>query len=659
MRNSLKLFLAGAVLLLACSLPSAAAGKTINLSSPDGHLKVTVVADGGLSYSVLYDDEVLILPSRVGITPVGAAEFGSLRPGRVTRRSVDETFDAIAYKRARVRDNFNEAALSFKDCDFIVRAYDDCIAWRFVSKSKVPFKVASEREEFNFPGNWNTYVAGVGSFFSSHESRYDHLALSEVSGERLGLLPLMVEVPDGKKIDIMEASLFNYPGMYLQGTGGNSLKGTWAPLPKDVEQGGHNMLQGIVKSRHDYLAECSAGEAFPWRIVAVVDEDIKLTDNDIVYRLADAPAPGSDWSWLRPGKVAWDWWNDWNITGVDFKSGVNTPTYKAYIDFASENGIEYVILDEGWSVNRAADLMQIVPEIDLPGIISYAASKNVGIILWAGYWAFNRDMENVCAHYSRMGVKGFKIDFMDRDDQAMVDFYTRAAETCARYRLVADFHGAFKPVGLNRRFPNVLNYEGVFGLENMKWVDPDVDQPLYDVCIPYLRMAAGPMDYTQGAMKNAARGLYYPLGSSPMSMGTRCHQLGEYMIFDSPLCMLCDSPSNYRKESECTGFIAKVPTVWDETLPLDGRVGEYIVMARKKGDAWYVGGITNWDERDVVVDLSFLGEGDWEAELFRDGVNADRDGTDYRREVLRLDDGRSLSLHMAPAGGFALVLRRR
>ena len=659
MRNYLKLFLAGAALLFACAMPSNAAGKIINLSSPDGHLKVVVNADNGLCYSVFYDDQALILPSRVGITPVGAAEYGTLRPGKVTRRSVDVTFDAIAYKRARVRDNFNEAVLSFKDCDFVVRAYDDCIAWRFISKSKVPFKVASEREEFNFPGDWNTYVACMEDFVNSYESTYEHGPLSGVSGKLLGLLPLMVEVPDGKKIDIMEASLFNYPGMYLQGTGGNTLKGIWAPLPDDVNRGGHNALEGMVEKRHDYLAECSAGEAFPWRIVAVVQEDIRLTDNDIVYRLADAPTPGSDWSWVRPGKVAWDWWNDWNITGVDFKSGVNTATYKAYIDFASDYGIEYVILDEGWSVNGVADLMQIVPEIDMPEILSYAASKNVGIILWAGYWAFNRDMDNVCRHYSGMGVKGFKIDFMNRDDQEMVDFYTRAAETCAKYHLLADFHGAYKPVGLNRRFPNVVNYEGVFGLENMKWSPADTDQPLYDVSIPFLRMAAGPLDYTQGAMKNAAKGHYHPVWSEPMSMGTRCHQLGEYMIFDSPLCMLCDSPSNYRKEPECTGFIAKLPTVWDETLPLAGKVGDYVVMARTKGDDWYVGGITNWDERDVVLDLSFLGEGVWEAELFRDGVNADRNGTDYRREVLTLENSRTLPLHMAPGGGFALVLRRR
>ena len=405
MHNTLKLFLTGAVLLFAGILSAAAAAKSFSLSSPDGRLKVVVDADNGISYSVSYDDRTLILPSHVGITPAGAAEYGTLRPGKVSRRSVDVTFDAIAYKRARVRDNFNEAMLSFKDCDFVVRAYDDCIAWRFISKSKVPFKVASEREEFNFPGEWNTYVAYMDGFFNSYESTYEHGPLSGVSGERLGLLPVMVEVPDGMKIDIMEASLFNYPGMYLQGTGGNSLNGIWPQLPNDVKQGGHNMLEGLVRSRHDYLAECSAGEAFPWRIVAVVKEDIQLTDNDIVYRLADAPAPGSDWSWIRPGKVAWDWWNDWNITGVDFKSGVNTDTYKAYIDFASENGIEYVILDEGWSVNLAADLMQIVPEIDMPGILSYAASKNVGIILWAGYWAFDRDMDNVCRHYSEMGVK--------------------------------------------------------------------------------------------------------------------------------------------------------------------------------------------------------------------------------------------------------------
>ena len=357
---------------------------------------------------------------------------------------------------------------------------------------------------------------------------------------------------------------------------------------------------------------------------------------------------------VKPGKVAWDWWNDWNISGVDFKSGVNNDTYKHYIDFASEHGIEYVILDEGWAVNRQADLMQVVPEIDLPMLCAYAAQKNVGLILWAGYWAFNRDMEGVCKHYSAMGIKGWKIDFMDRDDDEMVRFYEKAAATAAKYHLLVDFHGAFKPAGLQRTYPNVLNFEGIHGLEQMKWSSPEVDQVTYDVTVPFTRLVAGPADYTQGAMRNATRSNYYPCNSEPMSQGTRCHQLAEYLVFDAPLTMLCDSPSNYRKEEECASFIASIPTVWDETIALEGKIAEYVVIARRKGSKWYVGALGNWDERDLVINLSRLGIGAKQGEVYVDGVNADKKAQDYRHETVSLNG--IWKVHLAPGGGAVLVL---
>ncbi len=661
-------FIGAWALCMALFLPLSAANPPVTASSPDGRLGVAITADGHLSYSVTFDGETLLEPSVIGITTMDGTSYGSGKLRKVSRRSVDESFPAVAYKRSTVRDRFNEVTLQFKECRVIFRAYDDCIAYRFVSLSKVPFKVKSENAAFNFAGDWNAFVpytTGIDGipmenyFHTSFESHYTHGPLSEVRTDHPVFLPVMVEAPGGKKINIMESALYNYPGMYLLGTGGNVLKGQWAPVPDEIEQGGHNMLQGQVKSYKDCLAECGPMEEFPWRIVAVSEKDVQMADNDIVYRLGDAPAQGSDWSWLRPGKVAWDWWNDWNIKGVDFESGINTETYKYYIDFAAANGIEYVIMDEGWAVNMKADLMQVVPEIDLPEIVRYGQSKGVGIVLWAGYWAFNRDMEEVCRHFSAMGVKGFKIDFMDRDDQPMVAFYEKAAATAAKYHLFVDFHGAFKPVGLCRKYPNVLNYEGVFGLENMKWAPEDTDQPRYDVTIPFIRMAAGRMDYTQGAMKNAARHSYHPFYSSPMSMGTRCHQLAEYVVFDSPFCMLCDSPSNYMGEPESLEYIAKIPTVFDESLGIDGEVGEYIVMARKKDGVWYVGGTTNWTARDYTLDLTFLGEGAWEAEIFRDGANAHREGTDYKREFRQVGASDALQLHLAPAGGFAIVLRPR
>lgn len=391
----------------------------------------------------------------------------------------------------------------------------------------------------------------------------------------------------------------------------------------------------------------------------VSTSDSQLAVNDMVWKLSPKQDAGTDYGWVKPGKVAWDWWNDWNLYGVDFKAGINNETYKYYIDFASAHGIAYVILDEGWAVNLQADLFQVIPEIDIQELVDYGKERGVGIILWAGYWAFNRDMEKVCRHYSEMGVKGFKVDFMDRDDQLMVNFHARAAETAARYDLMLDFHGTYKPTGLSRRWPNVVNYEGVHGLEQMKWRPKECDQVTYDVTVPFIRMAAGPMDYTQGAMRNASKSNYRPVYNEPMSQGTRCRQLAEYVVFDSPLNMLCDSPSNYIAEVECTEFIAACPETWDESLGVNGEIGKYITIARRSGDAWYVGALTNWDERDITLDLSFLGEGDWTLDIFQDGPNAEKAARDYVHTTANVPAGRKITARLAPGGGWAAKITRK
>lgn len=469
----------------------------------------------------------------------------------------------------------------------------------------------------------------------------------------------MAEAAGDKRILITEADLESYPGMYLTSEDQLplTLKGLFARVPAKVEQGGHNQLQMQVTKRENFIAKTTGSRSFPWRVCIVTDNDVTLAVSDMVYRLA-APSRIDDTSWIRPGKVAWDWWNDWNIYGVDFKAGINNKTYKYYIDFASEHGIEYVILDEGWAVNLQADLMKVIPEIDIPELVEYGRDRGVDIILWAGYHAFDRDMEEVCRHYAGMGVKGFKVDFMDRDDQELVDFIYRASETAARHKLLLDFHGMYKPTGVSRTWPNVLNFEGVHGLEQLKWSPESVDMVTYDVTVPFIRMAAGPMDYTQGAMRNAAQGNYRPVNSEPMSQGTRCRQLALYVVFNSPLNMLCDSPTEYMREPESLEFIASIPTVWDETQPLEGSVGEYVTLARRSGNNWYVGGITGWEKREVTVNLSFLPAGTYEMTLYRDGANAHRKGSDYSKEVRTVSSSENITLHMAPGGGFAAKLRK-
>ena len=642
---------------------NAVAQTNFEVVSPDGTLTADIcISDGKITYGITKNQTQLVSPSEIAMELSGGAYDGLVKLLKSRKTSVDLLLDAILYKKSKVRENYNQLTLTFKTFDLVFRAYDAGIAYRFVSKSKAPFKVVSETAEFAFPADWNMYVPYVcqhletleTQYYNSFENNYEHVALSRWNKDRLAFLPLMVEAPSGYKINIMESDLLNYPGMYLyNGDGDATLEARFAPYPKEVRQGGHNMLQGEVQTREDYIAAYDGAVSFPWRIVSVSEQDKDMLDNDLVWLLGAPADPAADWSWIKPGKVAWEWWNDWHITGVDFEAGVNNDTYKYYIDFASRFGIEYVILDEGWAVCGNADLFDVVPEIDIKELVDYGASRNVGIVLWAGYWAFDKDMDRICDHYSKIGVKGWKVDFMDRDDQQMVDFYTRVAKTTAKYHQFVDFHGAYKPCGLNRTYPNVLNYEGVDGLERMK-SRRSIDQITYDVTFPYIRMAAGPVDYTQGAMLNSAYKYYKPNRTNPCSQGTRCRQLGMYVIYESPFNMLCDSPMHYQREVECTEFISKVPTVWDETVAVDGKVGEYIIMARRSGDTWYIGGLTGHEARTVTVDLKSLGLSGRNMEMFCDGVNAHRHGEDYKKTVSVSGD--ALTVKMAPGGGFAAVL---
>lgn len=653
------------------------AQKQFSLKSPDGKIEANIAVGSTVTYQVSHEGDPILDKSPLSMTLVGGAAYGiNPKLTKSSTKTVNQTIDAVIYKKNKIADNYNELTLTFKgDYNIIFRAYNDGVAYRFVSTSKKPFIVESEEAEFNFPGNPKAFIPYVrdnvskrsdenyigksfeAQFYNSFENVYEHKPLSEWTKGRLAFSPLVVEAANEKKVCLAEADLLNYPGMYLYNkTGGNSLSGVFAPYPKEIRQGGHNLLQGEVVSHEPFIAKYDGATTFPWRAIIISATDSELADNDMIYKLS-TPTQG-DYSWIKPGKVAWDWWNTWNLYGVDFKTGVNNETYKYYIDFASKQGIEYVILDEGWAVNKQADMFQVVPEIDLKELAKYADSKNVGLILWAGYWAFNRDIEGICKHYSEMGIKGFKVDFMDRDDQLMVDFHHRGAQIAAKYKMLLNYHGTYKPTGLQRTYPNAINYEGVFGLEQMKW-NATTDQVTYDVILPFIRQVAGPMDYTQGAMRNATKDNFRAVYSEAMSQGTRCRQLAQYIIFDSPLNMLCDSPSNYMQEEECTRYIASVPTTWDKTIPLNGEIGKYITIARQKGDEWYVGTITNWDARNMEIDLSFLSEGNFKGEVFKDGANAHKAARDYKKEIIDIPANRKLSVSMASGGGYVVRIYKK
>ena len=644
------------------------AQKQYTLQSPNEKITVTINTGDQLSYSVMHENTVVLADSPIGMELDNGYVLGAPAKALSDKKtSVDEIIEANFYKRNEIEDHYNELALTFKGLyKVIFRAYDEGVAYRFQTGIAKPFNVVSEIADFNFDADYQALIPYVlrragqegdiinQQFYNSFENTYTRVNLSQMDPEKLAFLPLLVELKDGKKVVITEADLEDFPGLYLRNEKGKTgFTAVHAGYPKTEEQGGHNNLQYLVKERENYVAQVDRKRFYPWRCLLISENDKDLADSDLVYKLA-SPCRVDDISWIKPGKVAWDWWNAWNVYGVDFKTGINNDTYKYYIDFASKYGIEYVILDEGWAVNKKADLFQVVPEINLKALVQYAKERNVGLVLWAGYAAIDKDMELVCQYYSDLGIKGFKVDFMDRDDQKVVDFYYRMAAMAAKYHLFIDFHGAYKPTGLSRTYPNVLNFEGVYGLEQAKW-DNNSDLVLNEVTIPFIRMVAGPLDYTQGAMKNACKNCFAAVYTEPMSQGTRCRQLAEYVIFESPFNMLCDSPSNYLQEDECTKFIASVPTTWDETIVLGGKVGEYVVVARKKGYKWYIGAITNWEERDMEVDITALKSGAKSGKIFRDGPNANRVGKDYVTEQLQIW-GNTIKFHLAKGGGAVVVL---
>jgi len=629
------------------------------ISSPDKRLAVTVNAKDHISVILSYDKKVVMTIDTVQLQLSTGEKLGkraTLAFGKIADHN--KTVTPIHYKKKIISDQYQELVLSFRQqFSLIFRAYDDGFAYRFKTDRKDSLIISREDVGFTFQPEDKAYVPYVNSprnkdiFVTSFENTYTVDNLTAFKKDTLAFMPVLIDTKEHIKVAITEADLEEYPGMFLQSTG-VGFRSVHAPYPLQEHKAGSRNTQTIIDKRAPYIARTSGMRYFPWRAFIVSDNDKKLLNNDMVYRLA-SPSRLDEVSWVKPGKVAWDWWNNWNLSGVDFKAGVNTKTYKYFIDFAAANKIEYILLDEGWAENN--DLFKIIPEIDLKEIIRYANEKHVGVWIWAGWVGLNEHMEKAVSHYAAMGVAGFKVDFMDRDDQKMVQFYYRLAQTAANHKLMLDLHGAYKPTGIQRTYPNILNFEGVHGLENVKWSNPDF--PKYDCTVPFIRMLAGPMDYTPGAMLNATKENFRAIYAEPMSQGTRCHQLALYVLYESPFAMLSDSPTHYEREQECTSFIASVPTTFDETRVLTAAIGDYVAIARRKNNQWYIGAITNWEARTIHLDLSFLPKGIYTLDIFEDGVNANRNASDYRHHTVKINSEEGIDINLSKGGGWAAVIR--
>ena len=660
---------------LFCLISLCASAGNYEVSSPNGKLKVTITTDEGVKWSVDYDGRQVLLPSAIDIRlSQGRKTYGLGKVGKVARHAVNGSFKNPFYKKLNISDAYGQLLMYTTEKFTIeVRAYDDGAAYRLISSNKKPLTVTDETVEFCFGDDYQAFVPYVNDnrggerYCYSFESYYDEAPLSKMYPDSLAITPLAVCLPDGMKAIVMDAGVENYPGMMLKKGEGNVLKAEFAPYPLEQEIGGYDRLNLVPTKRADYIAKFVKQQSLPWRAVVITERDADILNCDMAQRLAPA-CRIADTSWIKPGKVAWDWWNNCNITGVDFPSGMNTNTYLYYIDFAAKNRVEYIIIDEGWSGKES--LMEgLSPDIDLKRLIAYGKEKGVGIILWSSW----RNLigsnplggiaatEAVMKHYADMGIKGFKVDFFDRDDQQVIASAYQVAECAAKYHLYLDYHG-LKPFGIQRAYPNIFNFEGVKGLENSKW-EPRVgdgplhNQPRYDVTAPYLRMLAGPMDYTPGAMMNAMKDSFFGNNDHPMSQGTRVHQMAMYTTFEAPLQMMADSPTKYMQNQECTDFIAQIPTTFDETVALDGQLGEYTVIARRKGSVWYVAAMTDWTARDLTISLDFIGEGQHTADIFADGVNAHKEATDYKHTQQTVTSKDRLTVHLSSGGGWTAIIR--
>ena len=635
---------------LAATSTAVTAQSSYDLKSPDSRIEVRVRTSGQLRYDVLLRGNALLENSTLSLD-VEHKKLG-LQPkvNSAKQRSNDQVVEPVVRQKfAKIRDRYNELRLTMDGGYSVVfRAYNEGVAYRF--ETTLPdkqVKIYGEEANFNFPTNFVVYYPQEDTFYSHNERKYLPQHLSEIAPMFIATLPAVVDGRGGAKLAIAESDLSDYPGLWLQGSAPQfALKATFPPYPLKEQQTSDRDYKVVEAA--DYIAVTAGTRTFPWRVLGIADHDGGLITNQLVY-LLESPSNVEDTSWIRPGKVAWDWWNDWNIDGVDFHAGINTKTYEYYVDFASKYGLPYIILDDGWY--KLGDLLQVNPDLNMEELVSYAKQKKVGLILWASWKTLDDQLIPALDQFDKWGIKGIKVDFMQRSDQIMINYFDKVCREAAKRHMLVDFHGDQKPAVMTRTWPNLINTEGVRGMEWSKWSWES--EPAHNISLPFTRMFLGPLDFTPGAMRNATRQTFAPIGSQPMAMGTRCQQLAMYVVYEAPLQMLSDSPSNYLREPEAMEFLAAVPTVWDETRVLDAKMSQYVLLARRNGSDWYVGAMTDWTPRDLEIDFSFLPDGNLTLDSYEDGVNADRNASDYRKTTKQINRTTKMKIHLAPGGGFA------
>ncbi|MBB5441193.1 alpha-glucosidase [Pedobacter sp. AK017] len=624
-------------------------GKTKDfiLQSPNQQIRTKITVGNTISYELFYKNKQYLKPSRISLTLDAGVVFGQNVTILSTKINiVNKVIYPIYGIASQIKENYKELEVKCKgNYSVLFRLYNEGFAYRFTSNIDKEVLILSEKSEFAFADNYKAYFHP-----SLSESNYRLQQLSDQLKPDYSSLPLLVKSNDQTNILIHESDVLNFPCLTVKSSDkANLLIGEHAAYPKKVVEGGYKNFNLNVVETEKFIAKTNGKRSFPWRIVAFESNDKNILSNQLVYLLASESRIGTS-SWIKPGKVVWDWWNSLNLTGVNFKTGFNTETYKHLIDFAAANKIEYINLDEGWS--NQYNLMKLADNLDIKALMEYARKKNVGIILWCVWHVLDKQMIEALDVFQHWGVAGLKVDFMDRDDQVVVEFHERLLKETAKRKLLVNYHGAYHPTGMARTYPNNINVEGVKGLEWNKF-DTAGTSPDHDVTIPFIRMFAGGMDYTPGAMQNYNKADWKQIFDRPMSQGTLAHQLAMYTVYYAPLQMISDAPSAYEKEPKILSFIAAVPTVWDETVPLISEIGSYVAVARRKNDTWFIGAMTGWNPKDLVLKLDFLTSGkSYSAEIIGDGINAARVGSDYQISRKKLKHGDTLAIEMAPGGGW-------
>ncbi|MDR3059964.1 MAG: glycoside hydrolase family 97 protein [Prevotella sp.] len=641
-------------IILVCILFLTSCGKeNIEVVSPGSKLRVVIETKDSLSYKVLFKEKEIIKPSVIGLDVEGKILGVNPKIRTINSRSVNETIEPLYGKFKSLSDNYNETRIDFEgDYSLIIRAYNEGVAYRFITNLGEKIIVNNEIVNVNIAHDPAVIFQETANYTSWELMHIDYNSASAIADGKRSITPVLFTMPDNVKVVVAESDVRDYPGMYLE-KNRTGFKGDFAQYPDSTALGSWGFVSVVQRTR-DYIAETNGDREFPWRVIIATDDDKELLTNELVYKLA-TPQVLTDVSWIKPGKAAWEWWHDAMLPGADIPSGManrNTALYKHYIDFAAENNLEYLMIDAGWS--HIFDLSQVNPKVDIKEIINYGKSKNVGVFLWCVAMALTDKADEYLKMMHDWGAVGIKVDFFDRDDQLAMDWYETIARKAAENKLMVNFHGCSKPTGMQRMYPNIVNYEAVRGAECSKW---DLTaNPKHHVTFPFTRMLGGTLDYTPGAMRNCSPQLFKPLDPGlPFAQGTRCHELAMFVIYDQYLAMLCDSPSEYRKDANVMKFLSEVPVIFDNTVVLDAKVGEYVLTAKQKGDNWYIGGMTDWTARSLTVDFSFLDKGkEYKADIYKDGDDAGLWATHYTFETQSVNSDSKIAIPLAQGGGLAM-----